>query len=55
MSCPKWISCWLQPQKYNVQTQDANGGIQQVSVGTPAIIFPQTITIASVDQWLGPA
>ncbi len=33
---------------YRVQTQDANGGIQQVSVGTPGFDQSQTITLTSI-------
>lgn len=40
--------------KYNVQTQDANGGIQQVSVGNPGFNLSQTITIVSAGNGLGP-
>jgi outer membrane receptor protein involved in Fe transport len=39
--------------RYNVQTQDANGGIQQVSEGTPGFNLSQTITIAAVGNSLG--
>jgi outer membrane receptor protein involved in Fe transport len=39
--------------KFKIQTQDANGGIQQVSVGTPGYSLSQTITIASVGNGVG--
>ncbi|HVU23774.1 MAG TPA: TonB-dependent receptor plug domain-containing protein [Opitutus sp.] len=39
--------------RYNVQTQDANGGIQQVSAGTPGFDLSQTITITAVGNSLG--
>ncbi len=39
--------------RYNVQTQDANGGIQQVSVGNPGFNLSQTITLVSIDNGLG--
>jgi outer membrane receptor protein involved in Fe transport len=38
--------------KYNVQTQDANGGIQQVSIGNPGYDLSQTITLTSLDNGL---
>ena len=38
---------------YNTQTRDANGGIQQVSVGNPGYNLSQTITITSVSNGLG--
>lgn len=38
--------------KYNVQTQDANGGIQQVSVGNPGYDLSQTIVLTSLDNGL---
>jgi outer membrane receptor for ferric coprogen and ferric-rhodotorulic acid len=38
---------------YNTQTRDANGGIQQVSVGNPGYNLSQTITISSVSNGLG--
>lgn len=38
---------------FNTQTRDANGGIQQVSIGTPGYNLSQTITITSVDNGLG--
>jgi len=38
---------------FNTQTRDANGGIQQVSVGNPGYNLSQTITIASVGNGLG--
>ena len=38
---------------FNTQTRDANGGIQQVSVGNPGYNLSQTITIASVTNGLG--
>ncbi|HWA85727.1 MAG TPA: TonB-dependent receptor plug domain-containing protein [Opitutus sp.] len=39
--------------RYNVQTQDANGGIQQVSAGNPGFDLSQTITITAVGNSLG--
>ena len=39
--------------KYTVQTQDANGGIQQVSVGNPGYNLSQTITLVSLDNGIG--
>lgn len=39
--------------KYSVQAQDANGGIQQVSVGNPGFNLSQTITITSVGNGIG--
>ncbi len=39
--------------KYKVQTQDVNGGIQQVSVGNPGFNLSQTITIVSTGNGLG--
>ena len=38
---------------FNTQTRDANGGIQQVSVGNPGYNLSQTITITSIDNGLG--
>jgi outer membrane receptor protein involved in Fe transport len=38
---------------FNTQTRDANGGIQQVSIGNPGYNLSQTITIASVGNGLG--
>ena len=38
---------------YYVQTRDANGGIQQVSPGTPGFHLSQTIVLTSVDNGLG--
>ncbi|MDB6165612.1 MAG: fhuA 8, partial [Lacunisphaera sp.] len=38
--------------KYKVQTQDANGGIQQVSVGNPGFGLSQTIVLTSLDNGL---
>ena len=38
--------------KYKVQTQDANGGIQQVSIGNPGYNLSQTITLTSLDNGL---
>ena len=38
--------------KFKVQTQDANGGIQQVSVGNPGFNQSQTITLTSLDNGL---
>jgi outer membrane receptor protein involved in Fe transport len=38
--------------KYNVQTQDANGGIQQVSIGNPGYNLSQTIVLTSLDNGL---
>ncbi len=38
---------------FNTQTRDANGGIQQVSVGTPGFNLSQTITLTSIDNGLG--
>ena len=38
---------------FNTQTRDANGGIQQVSIGNPGYNLSQTITITSVDNGLG--
>ncbi len=40
--------------KWNTQTQDANGGIQQVSPGTPGYNLSQTITITTLDNGLAP-
>jgi iron complex outermembrane receptor protein len=37
---------------YEVHTQDANGGIQQVSVGNPGYNLSQTITLTSIDNGL---
>lgn len=37
---------------YKVQTRDANGGIQQVSVGNPGYELSQTITLTSLDNGL---
>jgi iron complex outermembrane receptor protein len=37
---------------YSVHTQDANGGIQQVSVGNPGYNLSQTITLTSLDNGL---
>ncbi|MEO6004787.1 MAG: TonB-dependent receptor plug domain-containing protein [Opitutus sp.] len=37
---------------YDVKTQDANGGIQQVSVGNPGFNLSQTITLTSLDNGL---
>ncbi len=37
---------------YNTQTRDANGGIQQVSIGNPGYNLSQTITITSVGNGL---
>jgi iron complex outermembrane receptor protein len=39
--------------RWKVQTQDVNGGIQQVSVGNPGYNLSQTITITSVGNGLG--
>jgi iron complex outermembrane receptor protein len=38
--------------RYRVQTQDVNGGIQQVSVGNPGFGLSQTITLTSLDNGL---
>ncbi len=38
--------------KWDVQTQDANGGIEQVSVGNPGYNLSQTITLTSLDNGL---
>ncbi len=38
--------------KWKTQTQDVNGGIQQVSVGNPGFNLSQTITITSLDNGL---
>ena len=38
--------------KYDIQTQDANGGIQQVSVGNPGYNLSQTIVLTSLDNGL---
>jgi len=38
---------------FNTQTRDANGGIQQVSIGNPGYNLSQTITITSVGNGLG--
>ncbi|AOS44354.1 Ferrichrome-iron receptor precursor [Lacunisphaera limnophila] len=38
---------------FNTQTRDANGGIQQVSVGNPGFNLSQTITLTSIDNGLG--
>ncbi len=38
--------------KYTVNTQDANGGIQQVSVGNPGYNLSQTIVLTSLDNGL---
>lgn len=38
---------------FNTQTRDANGGIQQVSVGNPGYNLSQTITLTSIDNGLG--
>ncbi|HYD84344.1 MAG TPA: hypothetical protein VEA63_09830, partial [Opitutus sp.] len=38
---------------YYVQTRDANGGIQQVSPGTPGFNLSQTIVLTSIDNGLG--
>lgn len=38
--------------KYEVNTQDVNGGIQQVSVGNPGFNLAQTITLTSLDNGL---
>jgi iron complex outermembrane receptor protein len=38
--------------RYNVQTQDVNGGIQQVSVGNPGYNLSQTIVLTSLDNGL---
>lgn len=40
---------------YYVQTRDANGGIQQVSPGTPGFNLSQTIVLTSVDNGIGGA
>jgi outer membrane receptor protein involved in Fe transport len=37
---------------YKTQTQDANGGIQQVSVGNPGFNLSQTIVLTSLDNGL---
>ena len=37
---------------YKVQTQDANGGIQQVSVGNPGYNLSQTIMLTALDNGL---
>ena len=39
--------------KYEVHTQDANGGIQQVSVGNPGFGLSQTIILTSIDNGIG--
>ncbi len=39
--------------RYSVQTQDANGGIQQVSTGNPGFSLSQTITLTSVGNGIG--
>lgn len=38
--------------KYTVNTRDANGGIQQVSVGNPGFNLSQTIVLTSIDNGL---
>lgn len=38
--------------KYDVNTRDANGGIQQVSVGNPGYNLSQTIVLTSLDNGL---
>jgi iron complex outermembrane receptor protein len=38
--------------RYTQETQDANGGIQQVSVGNPGYNLSQTITLTSIDNGL---
>ncbi len=38
--------------RYKTQTQDANGGIQQVSVGNPGFNLSQTIVLTSLDNGL---
>lgn len=38
---------------YDVQTQNVNGGIEQISPGNPGFQFGQTITITSVGNGLG--
>jgi iron complex outermembrane receptor protein len=38
--------------KYDVNTQDVNGGIQQVSVGNPGYNLSQTIVLTSIDNGL---
>jgi len=38
---------------FNTQTRDANGGIQQVSIGNPGYNLSQTITLTSIDNGLG--
>ncbi|HEX2861946.1 MAG TPA: hypothetical protein VHN79_09915, partial [Lacunisphaera sp.] len=38
---------------FNTQTRDANGGIEQVSPGTPGFHLSQTITLTSIDNGLG--
>ncbi len=38
--------------RWDTQTQDANGGIQQVSVGNPGFNLSQTITLAAIDNGL---
>jgi iron complex outermembrane recepter protein len=38
--------------QYEVDTQDVNGGIQQVSVGNPGFNLSQTITLTSLDNGL---
>jgi len=38
--------------KYTQNTQDANGGIQQVSVGNPGYNLSQTITLTALDNGL---
>lgn len=40
---------------YDVQTRDANGGIQQVSVGNPGFNLSQTIVLTSIDNGIGGA
>jgi outer membrane receptor protein involved in Fe transport len=39
--------------KYNFHTQNANGGIEQVSVGNPGFNLSQTITLTSIDNGIG--
>ncbi len=39
--------------KWKTQTQDVNGGIQQVTVGSPGYNLSQTITLTSVDNGIG--
>jgi iron complex outermembrane receptor protein len=38
--------------RWDTQTQDVNGGIQQVSVGNPGFNLSQTITLAAIDNGL---